>query len=163
MKPRYFKYLDRPLKLRQFDFFLVFQCSSALAHNSASKCLYFYIGSNQQQYSTAVNITKFHCSGPPRPPRQPRFGPIWKNWSKNFGIEYWTLPSSTLPWRPCSWNRTELLVWPEQPNGLNNYFDKNATCGFHPSLCDCYWKESFMLQMIVSRCHFFRYLVENSH
>ena len=44
------------------------------------------------------------------PPRQARFGPcldfgfqyalIRNNQSKNFGVEYWTLPGSNLPWRP---------------------------------------------------------------
>ena len=50
-------------------------------------------------------------TGPPRQPRQPRTGPwldfgfqyalIRNNWSKIFGVEYWALPGSYSPWRPC--------------------------------------------------------------
>ena len=46
------------------------------------------------------------------PPRQPRTGPcldfgfqyalIRTNRSKKFGVEYWTLPGSNSPWRPCT-------------------------------------------------------------
>ena len=46
----------------------------------------------------------------PRQGRQARFGPsldfrfqyalIRNNWSKKFGVEYWTLPGSNLLWRP---------------------------------------------------------------
>ena len=50
-------------------------------------------------------------SGPPRQGRQARFSPcldfgfqytlIRNNWFKKFGVEYWTLPGSNSPWRPC--------------------------------------------------------------
>jgi hypothetical protein len=46
----------------------------------------------------------------PWQPRQPSNGPcldfgslytlIRNNWTKKFGVEYWTLPSSNLLWRP---------------------------------------------------------------
>ena len=49
-------------------------------------------------------------SGSPQQARQTRFGPcldfgfqyalIRNNRSKNFGVEYWTLPGSNSPWRP---------------------------------------------------------------
>ena len=52
------------------------------------------------------------CPGPPRQGRQARFDPcldfglqyalIRNNRSKNFGVEYWTLPGSNSPWRPWS-------------------------------------------------------------
>ena len=60
--------------------------------------------------------------GPPRQARQERFGPcldfgfqyalIRNNRSKSFGVEYWTLPGSNLPWRPFySIHGSELLDW----------------------------------------------------
>ena len=58
-------------------------------------------------------------AGPPWQARQARFGPcldfgfqyalIRNNQSKNFGVEYWTLPGSNLLWRLCDNTRIAML------------------------------------------------------
>ena len=60
---------------------------------------------NQFQFKTPLG------TGSPRQARQARFSPwldlgfqyalIRNNWSKIFGVEYWALPGSYSPWRPC--------------------------------------------------------------
>ena len=59
-------------------------------------------------------------TGPPRLARPPRPGPyldfgfqyalIRNNRSKKIGVEYWALPGSYSPWRPCS-KDTYLVVF----------------------------------------------------
>ena len=61
--------------------------------------------------SRKPNVLYFVSTGAPRLARPPRPGPcldfgfqyalIRNNQSKKFGVEYWTLPGSNWPWRPC--------------------------------------------------------------
>ena len=51
-----------------------------------------------------MNFTRGHFTGQGRHWSLPRFcfqyALLRNNWSKKFGVEYWTLPGSNSPWRP---------------------------------------------------------------
>ena len=79
-------------------------------------------------------------AGPPRLARPTRPGPcldfgfqyalIRNNRSKKFGVEYWALPGSNSPWRPCNVHEKEdEKTWRNYDNSLS--FNYQAGQIFH--------------------------------
>ena len=81
-------------------------CASCLIWHIGGQCSYIDKPLSQFWWTQLY----FRNTGPPRLARPPRPGPcldfgfqyalIRNNQSKKFGVEYWALPGSNLPWRP---------------------------------------------------------------